>query len=190
MKPLSSYILTRQFTVAGTRSSKLLIFDVDDTLIHTTAHIWVMKDGKCVKKIPNSEFNDYVLQRGESFDFREFDDPKILSKESFTKYWTTLKREYNKGTHISILTARNNSVMIRRFFLRNGIDIKPALVFAVGDPTLGVSGSIQQKKAQVISHLSRLGYDTLIFFDDNEGNLEAAKSLESKLHIKIHTVKA
>lgn len=80
--------------------------------------------------------------------------------------------------------------MIRRFFLKNGIDIKDELVFAVGDPRLGLAGSIQEKKATIIRELVALGYHTLVFFDDNEGNLEAAKALEKELGIKIHTVKA
>lgn len=188
MLSLSSY-LNKQFTVGGTTSNKLLIFDVDDTLIHTTANIWVMKGGKHIKTISNTDFNDYQLKPGESFDFREFDDADILSRETFTKYWNTLKREYRKGTHISILTARGNSVMIRKFFLQNGIDIKPDLVFAIGDPVLSLTGTVQERKAQIIAHLSRLGYDTLVFFDDNEGNLKAAEEIAHKLNIKIHTVK-
>lgn len=193
MQSLSSFIKSRTapFSVAGTFSKKLLIFDVDDTLIHTTANIWVMKKGKHIKTLSNSEYNDYVLGPGEEFDYREFEDPKILFKEAFTRYWDTLKREYQRGTHISILTARGNGDMIRKFFLSKGIDIKPALVFAVGDPRLSLTGSIQQRKAEVIAHITKLGYNTLVFFDDNEGNLKAAKDMEKKLNnIKIHTVKA
>ena len=192
MKSLSSYLKTHtKFTVAGTTSDKLLIFDVDDTLIHTSAKIWVMKGGKRIKTLTNSEYNNYKLEQGEEFDYREFNDPKILNKETFTKYWSTLKHEYRDGTHISILTARNDADMVRRFFLRNGIDIKAELVFAVGDPRLGLTGSVQEKKAKVIRDLVALGYRTLVFFDDNEGNLKAAKELESELPgVKIHTVKA
>lgn len=191
MKSLSSYLkLHGNFTVAGTKSEKLLIFDVDDTLIHTSAKIWVMKDDEHIKTLTNAEYNDYKKKPGEWFDYREFNDPKILSRETFTRYWGTLKREYHKGTHISIITARNDAKMIRRFFLKNGIDIKDELVFAVGDPRLGLAGSVQEKKAAIIRELVALGYHTLVFFDDNEGNLEAAKALENELGIKIHTVKA
>jgi len=192
MKSLSSYLQAhgKKFTVAGTASDKLLIFDVDDTLIHTSAKIWVMKGDEHIKTLTNAEYNDYKRGPGEWFDYREFNDPKILSRETFTQYWGTLKREYKKGVHISILTARNDAKMIRRFFLKNGIDIKEELVFATGDPRLGLVGSVQEKKAAIIRELVALGYKTLIFFDDNEGNLEAAKALEKELGIKIHTVKA
>lgn len=177
------------FTVNNTTSNRIMLFDLDDTLIHTTAEILLFKDGKFVRKISNTEFNDYVLRPGESFDFAEFDDPKILASSKFTKYWNTLKREYRKGTHIGILTARSDCDMIKNFLLDNGIRIKDELVMAINDPKLGLSGTIQQKKAEAIKILANAGYSTFIFFDDNEGNLESAKKLESEYRITVKTVK-
>lgn len=177
------------FTVNNTTSNRIMLFDLDDTLIHTTAEILLFKDGKFVRKISNTEFNDYVLKPGESFDFAEFDDPKILASSKFTKYWNTLKREYRKGTHIGILTARSNCDMIKNFLLNNGIRIKDELVMAINDPKLGLSGTIQQKKAEAIKILANAGYNTFIFFDDNEGNLQSAKKLEKEYDIVIKTVK-
>lgn len=189
MIPLAKYINNHmEFTVGGTSSHKLLIFDMDDTLIHTKARVGIRK-GDDVRWISNAEFNDYQLKKGETFDFSEFDDPAILNKSTFTKYWDTLKREYNKGTHIAIITARAIGKEIRKFFLRNGIDIKKELVFAVGDPKYPFQGTIQEKKAQTIELLNKIGYDTFVFFDDNEANLEQAEKLEHKLNLKIHTVK-
>lgn len=188
MLPLSKY-LNKQFTAGGTVSRKLLIFDVDDTLIHTSARIGIVKDGEITKYISNQEYNDYRLKPGESFDYSEFNDTDILSHESFTKYWKTLKREYARGTHISIITARSIGPQIREFFLKHGIDIKRELVFAVGDKHYPFPGSIQERKAKTIELLHRIGYNTFVFFDDNEGNLESAKQLERKFDIKIHTVK-
>lgn len=177
------------FTVNNTTSNRIMLFDLDDTLIHTTAEILLFKDGKFVRKISNTEFNDYVLKSGESFDFAEFDDPKILASSKFTRYWNTLKREYRKGTHIGILTARSDCDMIKNFLLNNGIRIKDELVMAINDPKLGLSGTIQQKKAEAIKILANAGYNTFIFFDDNEGNLQSAKKLESEYRITVKTVK-
>ena len=177
------------FTVNNTTSNRIMLFDLDDTLIHTTAEILLFKDGKFIRKISNTEFNDYVLKPGESFDFAEFDDPKILASSKFTKYWNTLKREYRKGTHIGILTARSNCDMIKNFLLNNGIRIKDELVMAINDPKLGLSGTIQQKKAEAIKILANAGYNSFIFFDDNEGNLQSAKKLEKEYDIVIKTVK-
>jgi len=188
MIPLSKYI-GKQFTAGGTTSQKIILFDVDDTLIETTAKIGIKKGSRIVDKIDNKEFNDYRLKPGEEFDFQEFNDPNILYKEKFTPYWETLKREYRKGTHIGILTARSIGESIRKFFLNNGIDIKPELVFAVGDPKYPFQGTVQERKAKTIELLYKIGYKEFVFFDDNEGNLEEAKRLEHKFDIKIHTVK-
>ena len=189
LKDHLKYLLNEGFTVANTKSDKIILFDLDDTIIHTTAEIGVVKDGAIIKKISNAEFNNYRLGYGESFDFGEFDDPHILSKSTFTPYWETLKREYRKGTHIGILTARGDSKMIKQFFLDNGIRIKDELVMAVSDPKLGLMGSVQQKKAEMIGYLVNAGYKTFVFFDDNEPNLIAAKALEKLFHIKVQTVK-
>lgn len=188
MLSLTDYI-SKKFTVNGTRSHRILLFDVDDTLIYTTAHILIRKNGKVIKRITNAEYNNYTLGPGETFDYTEFDDPKILDNEHFTKYWDTLKREYRRGTHIGILTARGDIDMIYNFFKKKGIDIKSDLIFAVGDPKMKLTGSIAERKAIIISKLAWLGYRIFVFFDDNISNLQSAKQLESKYNIKVITVK-
>lgn len=191
MKTLTEHLKDKikfGFTVANSKSDKIILFDLDDTIINTTAEITLYKNGEFVRSMSNSEFNDYVLKTGESFGFEQFSDQEILYKETFTPYWNTLKREYRKGTHIGILTARSDSKMIKRFFLSRGISIKDELVIAVNDPLLGLKGSIQDRKTEAITILADAGYNTFIFFDDNLPNLNSAKKLENKLNIKVHTV--
>ena len=191
MKQLSQYI-TEKFTVAGTTSNKILLFDVDDTLIRSDINVYVVKDGKTVKKLSSAEYNTYKLRPGESFDYREFADEELLnSKSVFLKYWDTLIREYNKGTHIGIITARQCQGMFYRFFKNHGVTIKNELVFAINDPAMKLKGeTIEDRKAEVIKKIAHWGYDTIVFFDDSEANLITAKKLENRLNIKIHTVKA
>lgn len=176
------------FTVGGTRSNKILVFDVDDTLIHTTANVRVMRDGVCVRTITSKEYNNYQLSRDEYFDFQEFNDRDILYKEKFTRYWEILKHEYKRGTHISILTARDDCAMIRDFLSSNGVDIKKCLVFAVGDPALNLTGTIQHRKSTVIKWLTHLGYNIIVFFDDDDNNLKQVQRLKIA-HSKIYTIK-
>ena len=179
MISLRDYIL-EQFTVAGTQSDKILLFDVDDTLIKSDVKVHVIKNGEVIKKLSSTEYNSYKLQPGESFDYSEFEDEDILNNRSvFLKYWDTLQREYKDGTHIGILTARSNKDMFYRFFKSNGITIKNELVFAINDPRLNLKGStIEDRKAEVIKRLAKWGYRTMVFFDDNEANLKTAKKLE------------
>ena len=87
------------------------------------------------------------------------------------------------------MTARSNASMIRRFFISKGIRIKDELIIAINDPRLGLTGTIQERKAEAIKILANGGYKLFIFFDDNEPNLRSAKELEKRLNIKVTTVK-
>lgn len=180
----------KHFTVGGSISNRILIFDIDDTLIYSNATIKVFKNGKFVKELTSAEFNDYELKDGEEFDFTNFNSPKLLYNASLTLYWNTLVEEYNKGTHISIITARSKPSMIKTFFLRHGIDIKDELIFCCGYSKFPYKGTIQEKKSKVIEYLYLLGYDEFVFFDDNIENLKMAKSLEDKLDINVKIVHA
>lgn len=178
MRSLKSYLGSTGFSVNGSVSAKIILFDVDNTLIHTTAKIGVRRNGKLMKHLTDQEYNDYILKAGETFDFSEFADPDILNNEALTPYWNTLKREYRKGTHIGILTARGDCDLIRNFLIKKGIDIKKSLIFATDDPRLGLSGRVQDRKAEVITRLYNLGYRTFVFFDDNDNNLRSVKKME------------
>ena len=191
MKDIRTYILEK-FTVAGTESNKILLFDVDNTLIKCDIYVYVKKGDKIVRKLDTQGYNTYKLKDGETYDYTEFNDENLLYNNSkFLKYWDTLKREYKKGTHIGILTARSKQDMFYNFFKNNGINIKHELVFAVNDPKMKLKGtSIETKKAEIIGKLVKWGYNTIVFFDDNDENLRTAKKLENKYNIKVHTVKA
>lgn len=190
MISLKQYIL-EQFSVAGTTSNKILLFDVDDTLIKSDVKVYVMKNGEIVNRLSSEDYNTYKLKPGESFDYSEFDDEHILNKSQFLKYWDTLKREYSEGTHIGILTARADKDMIYRFFKSKGFTIKNELVFAISDPKLKLKGNtIEERKASAIETIIKYGYNTIVFFDDNQDNLNKAKKLEQRYDIKIHTIKA
>lgn len=191
MISLREYILEK-FSVAGNESDKILLFDVDDTLLKSEVQVNVVKGGKLLRKLSSAEYNSYKLQPGEDFDYVEFEDPKILNNKSvFLKYWDTLQREYKNGTHIGVLTARSDANMFYDFFKNHGVTIKRELVFAINDPKLGLKGdTIEERKANAIKRLIDWGYKTIVFFDDNVNNLKTAKKLEDKYDIKIHTVKA
>ncbi len=191
MKDLARY-LTEKFSVAGTVSDRLLVFDLDDTLIRSKANVVVKRGLKRIELTP-SEYNDYRWQPGDIVDYSQFRSDEILDSADLTRYWRTLEREYKKGTHICILTARGDQDMVWRFFKRKGIEIKNELCIAVEDPKYGFTGSVAQKKQEAIESLVNLGYRTFVFFDDSQENLDHAKSLEkdfSSIGVKIKTVKA
>lgn len=180
--------MSNKLSVGGTYSDRILLFDVDDTLLKSNAKISVIKDGETIKKLTPTEYNYYKLKAGEEFNYSEFRSYEALLESTFLPFWKTLKREYNKGTHIGILTARENGDMFKKFFLTHGIDIKDELIFTTGDPDY--SGSVEQRKTQAIERLINVGYKTFVFFDDSEANLKKVKEMEKKYDIKVITVKA
>lgn len=182
-----------EFVIRGKNSTKALVFDVDDTLVKSNAKVFVKKNGEIVNTLSSEEFNDYKLKKGETFSFEEFSDLNILLSADIKPYFNTLKREYERGVHISILTARSDSNMIHEFFIKKaGVDINPKLIFTIGsDGDSDMSGmSISERKAECIKKLADYGYKTLIFFDDNVDNLTEVKKMGDELGIKIHIVKA
>lgn len=200
MKSLYKYILEvldpgsykdGGFTAGGKKSNRILLFDLDETLLSSVAKVYVYKNGNIIRELTPEQYNHDILKHGEHYDYKDFDDFDTLLKSIMLPYWNTLKREYKKGTHIGILTARSDIKMIRSFFLKKGIDIKEDLIFAIGDESLNLtSKSIEERKAECIKRLFEVGYRTFVFFDDNQNNLDSAEELEMELPIDIITVKA
>lgn len=182
----------KRFTVGGTISDRILLFDMDETILSSVAKIYVKdKEGNLIRELTPEQFNHDKLKTDEEYDFSDFRSYETLLKSVMLPYWETLKREYTKGTHIGILTARGGIKQIRKFFLAKGIDIKPDLIFATGDDVLELTAKeIDKKKAECIERLYKVGYRTFIFFDDNDDNLQSVKKIEKKLPIKVHLVKA
>ena len=178
-----------EFMIHGKHADKVLVFDIDDTLIKSNAKVFVKKNGKIVKRLDTQEYNTYVLRHGETFAYDEFKDLDKMLNAEITPYFKTMEREYKRGVHISILTARAGKKLIHDFFIKkSGIDIHPDLIFTIGDDMSNLS--VAEKKAKCIRTLVQYGYTTLIFFDDNVDNLTEVKSMGHKLGVKIHTIKA
>lgn len=178
--------------IKGKKSATLAVFDLDDTLIISDAKIQVLdaKTGKVIKSLTPAEFNFFKPDKKVNLSFGEFEDYDILKKSTFIpEILEKLLAFYNSGVHVSIVTARSNTNMIRKFFLENGIDIHPELVIAVNDPRFGFKGSIAQKKKEALHGLVEQGYSDFIFFDDNHENLQLAKEIEKEKDVKVKTVK-
>jgi FMN phosphatase YigB (HAD superfamily) len=179
-------------SIKGTSLGRLAVFDLDDTLVVSSAKIQVLdRRGKVVKSLTPAEFNFFKHDpKKHSLSFTEFESADILRNAEFiTHVLEKLNDFYRRGVHVCILTARSSSNMIRTFFLENGIDIHPDLVIAVNDPKYNFKGSIAQKKSEALRDLIAQGYHDFIFFDDNQENLDHAKELEKEKDVKVETVK-
>lgn len=168
-----------------TGSNELVIFDIDDTLLHTTAQIKVIKDGKPVRSLTNQEFNNYKLGPGEEFDFGEFRNAQKFEEESVPigPMLDKLKQDLASGKNVVMLTARadfDDQKAVWRTFKRHGIDInKDVHLFRAGN--LPGSESPAVKKAIHVSKWLGTGnYSKIVMYDDSEKNLTVFKSLQKR----------
>ena len=169
----------------------LTFVDIDETLFNTNAKIHVVKDGKILKKLHNTEFNTYELQDGESFDFIEFDSSDIFVKtstpiESMIKKMNAMFKNISKArSEMYLLTARGDFDDKKKFldFLKS-YDIKVGHmkdgdihVIRVGN-TKGPSGP---KKKKVAKKFLKTGkYYKIRLYDDAHSNLNAFLELEEE----------
>lgn len=143
----------------------LVVFDMDDTLLNTTAKVYVIKpDGTREHLIP-SEFNDYVLQVGEHFDWSEFGDSSKLKYDS-TPIETVVERTQgyisDPAVHTVLITARgpfDDHYNFVSALHTHGIEILPNDCYTV-------SGSLN-KKPKIIELIGTGNYKEIILYDDS-----------------------
>ena len=167
----------------------LNVFDIDDTLFHTTAKISVIKDGKPVKELTNQEFNTYKLGAGESFDYSQFRDSEKFYKESkpisrmLDKASIILKNsESNPLSKVVIVTARANFNDKHKFldtFRKHKFDIDKVRVERAGN--INDVEDIAFKKVIIIrNYINTNVFNKVRLFDDSMTNLKAFLKLKSE----------
>jgi len=179
------------FKLKDIKGDKIIIFDLDDTLVRTDAKIRILdaKTHEIIKELTPEQFNNFVKKKNHVMDFDDFDSPALLRQgKVIHEIFEILKMSYEKGIPVAILTARSDSELVRNFFLENGIDIHPDLVIAINDPQFGYKGTIAERKKKAIEDLVDSGYKELTFFDDNEDNLKLANSVTGYKDAVVKTI--
>lgn len=174
--------------------SKILVFDLDDTLVISSAKIKVCnkKTGECYSLTPE-EFNTYEKGEHEELDFDEFKSLEIMKAGKLIDYYLKIFKEaYRSGIAVGIVTARDDRNMIWTWLKEHvGYRIDKDLIFAVNDPIHKYRGNISDKKKAAFKDLIELGYTDMQFYDDDDANLKLVKSLEYEFDgINISTIKA
>lgn len=168
------------------RGHGITFFDIDETIFHTSALIWVMKDGKVVKKLDNQTYNTYQLKEGESFDYREFGDAALFKKTSkiirptLAKIKAMMKNALRTGSKLALLTARRTFPDMATFkatFSRYGIEIDKMDINFAGDISAEAGSTAAAKKEIVLNYLSHGEYKRARLLDDNMENLRAFLSI-------------
>ena len=169
--------------------AELSIFDIDDTLFHTTAKVAVVKDGVVVHKLSNQEFNTYNLATGETFDFSEFRSAEKFYDESTPMEpmmciaRQRLQRAKQSGkSRVIMVTARANFDVKEKFldtFRKHQFDIDSVRVERAGN--INNSASVALKKATIIRQYLQQGtFNQVNFYDDALSNLNAFLSLQTE----------
>jgi len=170
-----------------TPTNQLVIFDIDDTLFHTTAKILVRdkETGETIRSLTNQEFNDYKLKPNEVYDFGEFRNAEKFEEESIPigPMLDQLRQDLRAGHRVVMLTARedfDNQKTIWRTFKRHGIDInRDVHLYRAGN--LPGSESPAEKKAKFVRlWLNKHLYDSVTLYDDSTTNLRVFKALQKE----------
>jgi len=174
--------------------SKILVFDLDDTLVISAAKIKVCnkKTGECYSLTPE-EFNTYEKGEHEELNFDEFKSLEIMKAGKLIEYYLKIFKEaYKSKLAVGIVTARDDRKMIYKWLREHvGFRIDNDLIFAVNDPVHKFKGSISDRKKEAFKALIEMGYNDLQFYDDDDANLRLVKSLEDEYEgINISTIKA
>jgi len=183
-----------QFITEKRRGSSITIFDIDDSLVITSAKIKVHDpvSGKNYELTPK-EFNEYKADPNHVLDFSDFKNPDILKAGRIIDWvMNILQKTMQIERAVGVITARDNKNLITDFLKHNGVDINPAFIFAVNDPASGFNGSIAKRKQQAFERFIDMGFRNFKFYDDDVENLKLAKELEYRypIEMKARRVKA
>ena len=173
-------------------------FDIDDTLLHTNAKIHVVKGGKKVASLSNSEFNDHKLGPGESYDFREFRDSDKFNKESkpipamlakVKAIHHNIKNKAGSKSKIIMNTARADFDDKDKFldtFRKQGVPIDDIHVHRAGNVP-GDDLPAVKKLHYIRQHLDQHPYGHAHMYDDSTTNLDHFLSLQKEYpNTKFH----
>jgi len=164
-------------SIFGRKDVSLSIMDIDDTLFRTTTRVYVIKNGKRVRKLSPAQFNFYVLKPGESYDFAEFRSSAVFAKTAkpiknvFNLAKRLVRRYAGSGSQVIALTARAD-LDDRDVFL----DAFRKFGFPVNDIHIERAGNLphpgpQAKAIIVRQYLSSGRFTHTQMFDDSSLNL-------------------
>jgi RimJ/RimL family protein N-acetyltransferase len=164
--------------------SKLVIFDIDDTLVHTQTKVHVVKNGQVVNSLNSHEFTHYKLQPGEQFDFENFRNAHDFFHKSkpIIPMLNQLKQDIATGNKVVMVTARadfDDRELFLDTFRKYGVDMGKVHVYRAGNMT-GKMQTEEKKKIIIRELLNKGRYTKAIMYDDAEPNLQSFVELKAE----------
>ena len=160
----------------------LRVYEFDDTLAKSTAYIYVTHIDGTETTLDRGQYAKYKPQRGDEFDFRDFNsmlnNPKVIKKN----FKLLQKMLSNPEKKVTILTARALGFPIRKFFKDTyGMDVYPVTL---------ASNNPKDKADWIEKHIEK-GYTDIAFMDDSIKNVRAVQKLQRKYpNVRIKSVLA
>jgi len=153
---------------------KLVVFDIDDTLVHTQTKVHVIKDGEVIDSLNSHDFTHYKLKPGEEFDFSGFRNAREFFEKSrpIIPMMDQLKRDIATGNKVVMVTARadfDDRELFLDTFRKFGIDMGKVHVYRAGNSKQGTTE--ERKKAIIKTLLDKDNYSKAIMYDDAKPNL-------------------
>lgn len=167
---------------------KLVIFDIDDTLVQTQTKVHVIKDGEVINSLNSHDFTHYKLRPGESFDFEEFRNAREFFEKSkpIIPMMQQLKQDIATGNKVVMVTARadfDDRELFLDTFRKYGINMSKVHVYRAGNSK---EGSTEERKKAIIKRLlDQDNYSKAIMYDDAKPNLHTFIELK-KDHPNTH----
>lgn len=177
----------KEFLNESQDGAGLTIWDIDETLFRTKARVHIVKSGKIIKTLGNKQYNTYILQPGESFDFSEFRDARHFRDTSepiakaIRKLIAMHKNIKARGSKMVVITARSDfddRDIFLDTFRQHGIDIDDIHVHRAGN--LGAMPSAAAKKIYIKQYLDTGKFTRARLFDDAVSNLQMFKDLANE----------
>ena len=164
--------------------SKLVIFDIDDTLVHTQTKVHVVKDGQVIDSLNSHDFTHYKLQPGESFDFGDFANAREFFENAkpIIPMINQLKHDIATGNKVVMVTARadfNDRELFLDTFRKYGVDMSKVHVYRAGNMTIKVQTE-EKKKIIIRDLLNKAHYTKAIMYDDAVPNLQSFVELKKE----------
>lgn len=160
----------------------LTIFDIDSTLMHTDARVYVINKHGHRKALSTEEFAGHKLVPGEEYEWTEFRDAKLFYETSkpIRQIWKTATNTLvnvgrRPGSKVIIMTARgelDNTTLFIETFRKHGMNMDNVTVYTV-------SGA-KNKKPTICHLLEETAYSECRLFDDHEENITDFLSLHTE----------
>jgi hypothetical protein len=177
----------------------LFVFDLDDTLIKTTARVVITDKSGNKKWLNAKQYGELKDSSDIKIDFAEFDDPKILSNEFKKPLFDVWKGMCKSGCNTLLLTAREQTNMIHNWCNKQGVSTK-----ALSDNEQ-ISGSYIQcvhdkdnkyvdpklstplaKKKVIEKLIHNSGIENIIVFEDSEIICQEIEKIKENKNINVN----